>query len=411
MNRLGIAVVCLLGLALPASAQVTLGGSWEMSLTLLPTTALEKAILTLSLGFSGWTVSSVSTFNNSGFAHQEFQLKGTFAFFGMSGAMAFNPTNSSTVTVQFPPGCDPQTASFTLNPPEYAWAWIKPEFNLAGVSFSAMVEHWLYPYIPPYAPEASRNCDPSIEGEICWPCCESMAYMRYTLTAAVPPISFVGRFEDCCTGIVFKDFAIRLTEVSLCCGVAYNAELYFTKAGFQHVKFVGTNLLGLCCGFSLDIGITFTAGGKEVTVTPRWQGLGDVCVQVFGDVLWDGYVFSGLAIYGYRIKCTLGECNFIEFITVVDLQKIDEVEKIIGDVFRNDEYEVIRLGLCGLGCCGGRYHVRVDIYFAESGSLFDMSRALVRTEIPLLANLVFTGSFGLPSSGNPTLSVGMIFRF
>ncbi|MCX7750720.1 MAG: hypothetical protein N2320_04130, partial [Candidatus Bipolaricaulota bacterium] len=411
MNRLGIALVCLATVTLPSWAQITLSGSWEMSLALLPSTALEKAVLTLSMGFSGWTVSSVSTFNNSGFAHQEFQLKGTFGFFSVSGAMAFNPTNSSTVTVQFPPGCTPQTASFTLNPPEYSWAWIKPEFSFAGVTFSAMVEHWLYPYIPPYAPEATLNCNPNITGEICWPCCESTSYMRYTLMAAVPPISFTGRFEDCCTGIVFKDFSIKLTNVSLCCGVAYNAELYFTKAGFQYVKFTGLNLLGICCGFSLDISATFTAGGKEVTVTPKWQGLGDVCVQVFGDVLMNGYTFSGLAIYGYRIKCTLGDCNFIEFLTVVDLSNIDEVERIVGDIFTGDEYELIRFGLCGQGCCGGKYHVRVDVYFAQSGSLFDISRALVRTEIPLLANLVFTGSFGLPALGAPTLSVGMIFKF
>lgn len=235
--------------------------------------------------------------------------------------------------------------------------------------------------------------------------------MRYTLTAAVPPISFIGRFEDCCTGIVFKDFSIKLTDVSLCCGVAYNAELYFTKSGFQYVKFTGTNLLGICCGFSLDIGLTFTATAKEVTVTPKWQGLGDVCVQVFGDLLWNGQTISGLAVYGYRIKCTLGDCNFVEFVTVLDPANIGEVEKILGDIFQNDEYELIRLGLCGLGCCGGKYYVRVDIYFSQSGTLFGMSRALVRTEIPLLANLVFIGAFGLPASGNPTLSVGMIFTF
>jgi len=409
MNRLWVVVVCAAAVAVPCSAQ--LSGSWEMSLALLPATSLDKAVLSLSYSTLGWKVTSVSAFNNSGFVHQEFRLNGSLGFFGISGAMAFNPTNTGPVTVVFPTGCTPQTASFTLNPPEYMWAWIKPELSFAGVTLSAMVEHWLYPYIPSYAPEAALNCDSTLPDEICWPCCESLSYMRYTLTAAVPPVAFIGRFEDCWTGIAFKDFSITLTDVSLCCGVTYNAELYFTKAGFQYVKVIGKNLLGICCGFSLDIGLTFTVTGKEVTITPKWQGVGDICVQIFGDVLWDGNVFSGLAIYGYRIACTLAECNFIEFVTVTDLDQIDEVEKLLGDIFEDDEYELIRLGICGLGCCGGKYYVWVTIYFAESGSLFGMSRAKVRTEIPLLANLVFTGTFGLPATGAPSLSVGMVFNF
>ncbi len=409
MRRLGFVLVCAAVMALPSVAQ--LSGSWEMSLVLLPATSLEKAVLTLSYGFAGWLASSISTFNSTGYAQQEFRLRGSLGFLGISGAMAFNPSNVGPVDVVFPPGCDPQTSSYTLHPPEYMWAWIKPEFTFAGITLSAMLEHWLYPYNPynPDYPWAMTDLTTEIE-EKEWPCCETASYMRYTMEASVAPIAFVTRFEDCCTGIMFRDFSITLTDVSLCCGVTYDAKLYFTKAGFQYMEFMGKNLLGVCCGFSMDISLKFTVSGKMVKVTPKWQGWGEVCVQVFGDVLYDEdyFTFYGLEIYGFRLACTLAECNTIEFITAMN---VEEVEKILGDIFEADEYELIKFGICGMGCCGGKYYVTVDVFFSTSGSLFGLSRAKVRMDIPLLANLIFTGSFTLPVSGAPSLGIGGIFSF
>jgi len=404
MKRLGILLACAAVVALPSAAQ--LSGSWEMRLSLLPATSLDKATLTLSYGVAGWMVSSVSTFTSAGYSEQEFRLAGSLAIFRISGAMTFNPSDPGPVVVSFPAGCVPQTASYTLTPPEYMWAWVKPEFTLLGVTLSAMFEHWAYPYTPRYEWD-----DPNIR-EYEWPCCEpadpaTAVYMRYTLVASVAPIAFTGRFEDCYTGIMFKDFSITLTDVSLCCGITSDAELYFTKAGFQHVKFVGENLPGFF-GFSIDVGVTFTVTGKAVEVTPKWQGWGEICVQVYGNVLFDDHVWSGIVLYGYRIACTLAECNTIEFITAMD---VIEVEKIIGDVFQGDEYQVIKLGVCGPGCCGGKYYVNVDVYFSTSGSLFGLSRAEVRMDIPLLANLIFTSSFSLPVAGSPSLSIGGVFNF
>ncbi len=136
--------------------------------------------------------------------------------------------------------------------------------------------------------------------------------------------------------------------------------------------------------------------------------MGEACVEVFGDLIFVDHVFTGVEIYGYRLSCTLAECNTIEFLTALDPEKVEE---IIGDVFEPGEYESIRFGICGLGCCGGKYYVTVDIYFSESGGLFGISRAKARIEVPLLANLVFVGSFSLPVAGTPSLSVGMVFDF
>ncbi len=154
--------------------------------------------------------------------------------------------------------------------------------------------------------------------------------------------------------------------------------------------------------------VLFTVAGKEVTLTPKWQGWGEVCFQVYGDVLFEDNIWSGVVVYGYRISCTLAECNTIEFITAMD---VTEVEKIIGDVFEGNEYEVIKFGICGPGCCGGMYQVKVDVYFQPSGSLFGLSRAKVKMDIPLLANLIFTSSFTLPATGAPSLSIGGVFSF
>ncbi len=404
MRRIGVWVV-LCAVVWPAMGQ--LSGRWEVGITLFPGPTLDKGVLTLTYSFGTWYASSISTFTSLGYTAQEFQLGGSLGPLGISGGMSFNPSQTGSVVVEFPPSCDPQTASYSLNPPEYMWAWIKPELSFTGIELSLELEHWRYPYVPP-----KYWANPNVP-EYKWPCCEpstpaTSSYMRYTWTLAYKPVALVARFEDCCYGIMFKDFSFTLKDVALCCSISYDAELYFTKQGFQYFKFTGENLLALCCGFSFDIGIKFTVEGKEVTLNPKWVGLGEACFQLFGDVVFVNDQIVGLEIYGFRIFCLLGNCTSVEF---VEAYEVDEVEAILGDIFENDENEVIRLRFCGQGCCGGTYHVKVDIFFAPSAGLFNLSRAKVETAVPVLANLIFTGSFSLPATGSPILTVGGILTF
>ncbi|MCR4392252.1 MAG: hypothetical protein NUV94_05640 [Candidatus Acetothermia bacterium] len=391
--------LCALGLT--SLAQIQTSGRWEIHLDLLPTPALDETTLTLVITIAGWSLISKSTSTAAGFSAQEFGLTGYLGPIGIAGGLAFNPLATGPVTVTFPPNCDPQSTSYTsytLSPPEYKWGWIEISASLIGLEFTAKVEHWAYPYYPDYA----------------WPCCEpttplDAAYMRYNLGFTGGPFYITTRFEDCCTGITFKDLSFGFTDAPLCCGVTFSMKLYFSKLGFEYLLFTVKDIAPICCGIVFDASVKFTTTTKEVSLTPKFTGFGQLCVQVYGDVLYDPEDASwSLAIYGYKLRCEVGQCNSIEFMTALD---VTAVEDILGDIFEGDEYEYLRFRFCGPGCCGGNYSVDVSVYFQDGGTLFGISRALATMSIPLLSNLSFHSTLKLPAIGAPELGVGWTFSF
>lgn len=388
-------------------AQITIGGKFETAIDILPAVQLTKASLTLTVGVQGWSLSSVSAFNATGFYHQSFTLTGTFGPVKFSGEMAFNPSQSDPIVVYFPEDCPTQSASVPITPPDYKWAFFETTFDIFGASLIGRIEHWNYPYIPVWA-------EPYYKEEM-WPCCEPeeipASYMLYSFSFRAPPFYLDLRFADCCTGITFSDLSLGFDDLGLCCGVTFDLKFYFTKAGFQYALIEIQNIPFVCCGFGLDFAIKFTVSGKEVTVRPKWVGVGQLCFQLYGDVIMDGASVVGFNLYGYKIRCDLGPCNYVEFLTVLGPDVVDEVEEIIGDVFEDDETEYIKFSICGEGCCGSQYTVEATVFFSETGSLFGFSRVVVDMSVPLLANFAFTSSFTLPSSGDPSMNMGFVFSF
>ncbi len=407
MNRLGIALVCVAVLAVPALAQMS--GSWEASLLILPSppgVTLETCVLTLAYGVAeGWQISSTSTFGTLGLTAQAFGIVGAFGPLSMTGGIEFNPQDTSTVTVTYPVGCS-STEDVTLAAPAYKSAWFLTKLNLFGVEVGVKLNHWAYPY-------TQDPTDPkSVEGYR-WPCCppQTQTYTLLSLIVSSTPTTLVARFSDCCTGLSFQDVTLTLSGASLCCGITHDIEVYFTKLGFVHLKF--TIDLPLCCGIFLESSITYTVDSKSLSIKPKWLGGGEVCFELYGDVLWDDVMMAieGLAIYGYKLRCDFSPCSFVEFLTAFD---VDKVEAIVGDddLFRGDEFEYVKLGFCGPGCCGGMYTASIALYFQPSGSLLGFSRFGARFGAPLLANFTLYLSFGISAVGDPTtLSVGWVFRF
>lgn len=408
MKCLGIALVCTLAMALPSMAQ--LSGSWEASLLILPSppgVTLETCVLTLAYAVAeGWQITSTSTFGTLGLTAQGFGILGAFGPLSMTGGIEFNPQDSSTVTVTYPPGCTPPTEPVVLTAPAYKSAWFLTKLSLLGVEVGGKLNHWAYPY-------TQDPTDATSIEAYRWPCCppQTQTYTLLSLIVSSAPTTLVVRFSDCCTGLSFTDATLTLSGASLCCGITHHIEVYFTKLGFVHLKF--TLDLPLCCGIFLESSITYTVDAKSFAIKPKWLGGGQVCFELYGDVLWDDVmmVVHGLAIYGYRLRCDFSSCSYMEFLTALD---VDRVEEILGDddLFRGDEFEYLKLGFCGPGCCGGMYTVDISLFFQPSGSLFGFSRFGARLGAPLLANFTVYLSFGVSAIGDPTtLSVGWVFKF
>jgi len=231
------------------------------------------------------------------------------------------------------------------------------------------------------------------------------SYMTYTFTAEVEPVSVEVVLDDVCTGMQFKEVTITLTDLSLCCGITYDAELHFTKCeGFDYAKF-SADLFEICCGISFGVDVTFGVDYKKVEPKFSWTGI-EGCVTVWGDLQEKvGEVgVEGWELYGYKIFCELAECYSLEFVTAFNVSK---VEDIIGDVFKGDEFEYIAIGACGPACCGGTWTLDATIYFDNAGGLFGASRLTVDTEVPIMDALTLSFSFESPD----TISVGWEFTF
>lgn len=396
-----LSAVALLGVG--SSAQF--GGVWEAMIQIVPDVALEECILTLNYKINGsWTISSISEFDETGLVDQSFTLSGSFAFLSITGGMSFNPSITETVVVYYP-SCDPQSESYTLAAPTYKEAWIRTAFTMAGAELALEFHHWAYPY-------HMEDLNEDGEEEYVWPCCppQTQSYTLFSLTAAVPPLSLEINLADCCTGISFHDATLAFVDVPICCGLSYDAELYFTKMGFGY--FETAVELEICCGISIEVATRFTVDHKTVTITPKWNGMGQACFVLYGNVvtgqnLWE---IGGIEIYGYKIRCDLSSCSYVEFMTALDVTKLED---LLDDpkLFEGDEFEYWKLGFCGPGCCGGTWSLALATYFQAEGSLFGLTRIKGDLSAPIMANFDLRLSLGVTVGGGTELAVGWSFRF
>lgn len=352
----------------------TFSGKWEATVQLLPSVGLTKNVLTINYTDFGWTFTGELKFTSAGFDSAKFGVSGALGPFSLKGNMWFNAVT-----------------------PAYLASDLATSFDLAGLSLGLTVRHWTpdngrwnYEWYPDTDPCAGQT------GE---------GFLQYILTAKVDPISIKLRFADCCTGAAFQDLLVKVTGIGLCCGISLNAEFSFTKAGFNYLKLSGIEI-PLCCGVSLTASVKFKTDAKEVTTGLEFAGFADACFTVYADALKEGNAWVGIDIYGWKIKCSLGDCSYFEVLTALN---VDKVEEILDNpyLFLGDEFEYMKLGFCGAGCCGGQYSVGISVFFQESGSLFGITRIAADMSIPIMSNLTAKVSF----SSAPTLSIGWVFTF
>jgi hypothetical protein len=62
-----------------------------------------------------------------------------------------------------------------------------------------------------------------------------------------------------------------------------------------------------------------TTNAKEVSTGLKFAGFGDACFTVYGDAIKTGNAWTGIDIYGWKIKCSLGDCNYVEFLTALNV--------------------------------------------------------------------------------------------
>lgn len=413
MKRAFAIAVALCTLGVAGFAQLgAITGSWSFTARILPAIEPRSSVLTLTTKIAGFDITSTTTFGDIddvatgvqfGFREQAFSVKGALGPFTITGSMAFNAGQTRlrcwecVGATPWAPGTWVST-DYTLTAPAYKSASLTSSFEFGGITLSAKIDHWAYPYACP------------------WPCPgQTEPYMLYTFSTTIAPVTATLRLEDCCTGIEFKDVVLTLKGVELCCGIKYDFDLSFTKAGFDYAQFALKDLSGfLCCGATLDIYVRFGVDYKSVNTLLKIPGVTG-CFTVYTDAVRSGtLVFDGIKIYGYKITCTLADCSFLEVLTVLEPPpavpgSCDQPAWYTGAGFRTNEWQYLRVRLCAPGCCGGSMTVTGTIYFATGiyGGLFDMSRLMVSASIPVSTNLTLSLTVGLPMDPDVVVATGV----
>ncbi|MCR4392531.1 MAG: hypothetical protein NUV94_07205 [Candidatus Acetothermia bacterium] len=358
----------------PIQYSLGLSGTWTTYLHVLPGLALDYTRFQVRYGFGygshTWNTRAILLFKDSEFTEMQVHGIGEIGLARIGGGMYFD-----------------------LRVPEYRSAYFSITARLADLTAILRVQH-----------SAKWGGLPG-------------PYMLYTTTIRAAPLTLAIRFDDECTGIAFKDVTVSLKGIGLCCGICYDATLKFTKAvGFEYIEFT-TKDIPFCCGISFDAAVKFTVDEKAVTITPKWKDLGEACIKVYGDVRWVDKEIQGIDIYGFRIRCCLGEpcprcpggkvrSPYAEFVTALNPKKLAWAK------FQGDEFEYMKLGFCGPGCCGAAYSLELTAYFQPAGTLFGISRLLVSASVPVMDNLAFEVTSGTNvGSGATTLDVGWDLKF
>ena len=238
------------------------------------------------------------------------------------------------------------------------------------------------------------------------------SYMTYTLTMAADPFSATIVFDDVCTGIQFKEATLTMSGISLCCGVTYDAELAFNKCeGFEYLKFSINDVFPICCGISFDIAVTFTTDAKTISLTPKLASIGEACFELYADLVSEGgenadLYLNAIRVDGWKIRCEIADCNYVEYVSFLSPDKAEDYG--YEDVFEEGEFEYMKLGFCGPGCCGGTWTVDISVYFDNGDGLFGISRVKVNASVPAMENLTFKLGTELPKN---MFSFGWSFKF
>ncbi len=220
------------------------------------------------------------------------------------------------------------------------------------------------------------------------PCCsgEEVTYLttflnwrfRYTL----PPWTVTVDFGDCCTGFAFRQLLVAASALPLCCGLTYDLALSFTKAGLGSLAFTLKGLPLVCCGLTADLSVSFAPDRKSVSFEPRWPRISG-CLTVYGDAGWADNAWTGIAIYGWRIYCWIGDV-LLEAGTALDRAKMNSVSPLS---FRSGEWEYVGLAYRGSGCCGGDLWFNADFWFGDGAYLFGLRRTRLALEFPAAPGL------------------------
>jgi hypothetical protein len=332
-KALVLSLAAVLGLGFASFAQ-TLTGSWDTYITIDPSPVAigidSELVVTYSV--SGWSFTSITTIDETGWLGQSFEVGGALGAFTIGSELVF----------------DPATVAFD------SWE-VSGGLNLAGVAFDAV----------------------------------------FTLTPGVTELVITGSGSagtvDVSVEVTFGsglgcdfDFSSVLINIGFpfCCA-EISSEIYFTCEGFQYVTFEACDIqLPGITWATLCALLTFTVDEKTLVITPEFDFGATVCFDVY--LTTPAALFGDIEVAGIGIECEIGGVNFYGLSWLADTGK----PAVLGEY-----WEMYTISTTDDGCCGP-FAFDISVFFLEGGTqLFDV--AYIESNFDIQISSQFTFGMGL----------------
>lgn len=389
--RVGLGLSLLLAVTAVAVGQMTFSGTWSSAVHLLPTVGIETE-LTLHGQFQGWKLGGTAEYYSvDGYVWQTFDIGGGFGPLDVEWTLLFGPLA-----------------------PAYLYSLGTAKLTFGGLDFTFYAAH-LGPDVPGYVFTGGPTGGGVAVVELPLDATKLRLEIGFGARLAEFTITYVGvgtytkafPVDPFPGGLQFTYLKLGTTKLPLCCGVTFDADFSFTKAGFDALTLT-LRSIPICCGISFDAAITYTTTQKSVELRPRWAGV-EGCFTVYGDPRLTGFAWDGIEIHGFKVRCEIAACHYLELLTAFNVAQIEAI--LNEDIFQGPEFEYVKLGFCGPGCCGGKYTVTFTAFFQPMGSLFGLRRLQTEAAIPLMANLTLRMTLGVTVGGPASLALGWTFTF
>ena len=358
-----LGAVIVMGLALVGSAQA-LTGHWRIDLEVNPQSPSfidafsYSTELLVKYTIGGWTFSSLSLLDESGWTDQDFATIGVLGGFTISSALGFDPDV---------PAFDKWTTTTTV--------------QIAGVTFSGTFE--LY------------------DGD-------AFLKLQGMGTSGGVDINVAVGFGDDDDPIGNCDLDFSSVEIGVdfpfCCAEV-ESTIYFDCDGFDKIVFVATGIgIQNLPWVTFDATLEFTVQTKSLILTPNFD-FSAVCVELYVGVETSGNLtFDALHFDGFKLECDIGN---VVFTAISFWGDFATKPSILGDY-----WEMYMIEADEDACCGP-FDFEAAVFFDEdSVHLFDVGEFTFDMSIEFTPSMKFSlGTDYVLGVGVDSLTFGFLITW
>jgi hypothetical protein len=353
-KALVLSLAVVLGLGVASFAQ-TLSGSWDTTIGINPgsppTTPVSLTIdseLIVTYAVSGWTFTSDTVLDETGWKAQSFEVGGALGAFTIGSTLVF----------------DPATVLFK------SWA-VTGGLSLAGVSFDGTFTlHPGHTLLEIVGAGSAGTVDVEVDvtlgdGEGC--------------NFDFGGIDIIVGFPFCCADIV--------------------STISFDCLGFNYVDFVVEGIaIPTLPWVTLDALLTFTVAEKTLVLTPNFDFGAVACFDLYVTQLAAGNLtISDITISGIGLSCEIGGVSF----TGISFWGTGSKPGLLHDT---PYWEAYQIATTDDGCCGP-FNFDVTVYFLQGGAqLFDVSKIVANMEIQIATQFTFSTGIAIDLASTPAFT-------